>query len=179
MKFFETSHTFEHSWAQVSSGWWRKYPNENAPHILHVDIIGVEVDPATGILSTERLVAAKQSTPTIMRKLLGGDQISYAHETIEVDPKTKTFTVTTKNMTYSNILAVEEKVVYRPKLTDPTKTSFVQTAQFSALGALSRVSGYVEDFCLNRFRDNAAIGRQGFELVLNRLFSDNRGLAVL
>ncbi|KAK9702120.1 Phospholipid metabolism protein [Basidiobolus ranarum] len=179
MKFYETSHTFGHSWAQVSSGWWRKYPNENAPHILHVDIIGVKINPETGVLCTERLVAAKQSTPTIMRKLLGGDQISYAHEIIEVDPKTMTFTVTTKNITYSNLLAIEEKVVYRPELSDPSKTSFVQTAQFNALGALSRVSGYVEEFCLNRFRDHATIGRQGFELVLSRLFSDNRGLAVL
>ncbi|KAK9680337.1 Phospholipid metabolism protein [Basidiobolus ranarum] len=92
-----------------------------------------------------------------------------------VDPKSKTFTVSSRNLTGSDLLAMEEKVVYCPDPSDSTKTLFTQEAQFTAL---TRFSSYVEDFCVNRFRDNAAIGRQGFESVLNRLFSGKQAAAI-
>lgn len=46
---------------------------------------------------------------------------------------------------------------------------FKQEAQIVAGSALSRFSSYIEDFCLTRFRDNAAVGRAGFEMVLEKL----------
>lgn len=46
---------------------------------------------------------------------------------------------------------------------------FKQEAEIVAGSSLSRFSSYVEDFCLTRFRDNAAVGRKGFETVLEKL----------
>ncbi|ORY06733.1 MSF1-domain-containing protein [Basidiobolus meristosporus CBS 931.73] len=168
MKFCQTSHRFTHSWEQVSAGWWQKYPNENAPHVVSVDVINHEVDPKTGIIRTERLVACQQNVPTLIKKIFGADDVSYAREIVEVDPKAKTFTVFSRNLTGSDLLAMEETVIYTPDPTDSTKTLLTQEAQFTAL---TRFSSYVEDFCVKRFRDNAAVGREGFESVLNRLFA--------
>ncbi|KAK9722382.1 Phospholipid metabolism protein [Basidiobolus ranarum] len=175
MKFCQTSHSFTHSWEQVSAGWWQKYPNENAPHVLSVDVLNQQVDAKTGCIRTERLVACKQNVPILIKKIFGADDVSYAREVIEVDPKAKTFTVFSRNLTNSELLAMEEKVVYCPDPNDSSKTLLTQEAQFTAL---TRFSSYVEDFCVKRFRDNAAVGRQGFEMVLNRLFSGNNAAAI-
>ncbi|ORY02331.1 MSF1-domain-containing protein [Basidiobolus meristosporus CBS 931.73] len=175
MKFCQTSHSFTHSWEKVSAGWWQKYPNENATHVLSVDVLSHQVDPHTGCIRTERLVACRQNVPTLIKKIFGAEDVSYAREIIEVDPKAKTFAVSSRNLSGSELLAMEEKVVYRPDPVDPTKTLLTQEAQFTAL---TRFSSYVEDFCVKRFRDNAHIGRQGFETVLNRLFAGNNAAAV-
>jgi len=51
-------------------------------------------------------------------------------------------------------------------------TIFKQEARISAAGVLSRVAGMVEDAGVKRFKENALIGRQGLESVLERLKND-------
>ena len=37
VRLFSTEHTFSHPFSRVSSAFWRKYPNENAPHVQAID----------------------------------------------------------------------------------------------------------------------------------------------
>ena len=37
VQLFSTSHTFAHPFSRVSSAFWRKYPNEQAPHVQAID----------------------------------------------------------------------------------------------------------------------------------------------
>ena len=50
MKFLEMVHHFDRPWSLVTFAAWNKYPNENSPQVLHVDVLDRHVDPATGVL---------------------------------------------------------------------------------------------------------------------------------
>ncbi|KAF9429679.1 hypothetical protein BGZ94_009893 [Podila epigama] len=170
MKFFEATHRFNHSWAQVTAANWMKYPNEQCPHVIAVDVLDRHVDPETGILHTERLLTCNQNAPALVLKFLGGSTLSYVRETSELDPKTKKLTMRTQNLSMCNVLTINETVTYTVNPQDEEgSTMFKQEAQIVAGSALSRFSSYIEDFCLTRFRDNAAVGRAGFEMVLEKL----------
>lgn len=69
MKIYEGVHDYNYKWSLVSAANWQKYPNENCPHVKHVDVLQRFVDPATGILYTERLFTVKQNVPTIILKV--------------------------------------------------------------------------------------------------------------
>ncbi|KAF9929988.1 hypothetical protein BGZ65_005539 [Modicella reniformis] len=168
MKFFQAFHKFDHSWAQVTAANWQKYPNEQCPHVIAVDVLNRHVDPVTGVLHTERLLTCNQNAPALVLKFLGGSTLSYVRETSELDPRTQKLTMRTENLTMSNVLKINESVTYTVHPQDHSTTLFKQEAQIVAGSALSRFSSYVEDFCLKRFHDNAAVGRAGFENVLDK-----------
>ncbi|KAF9292545.1 hypothetical protein BGZ68_003451 [Mortierella alpina] len=169
MKFFQATHKFDHSWAQVTAANWMKYPNEQCPHVVAVDVLERHVDPETGVLRTERLLTCNQNAPALVLKFLGGSTVSYVRETSELDPKTQKLTMKTQNLSMCNVLTINETITYTVHPQDESSTMFKQEAQIVAGSALSRFSSYIEDFCLTRFRDNAAVGRAGFEMVLEKL----------
>lgn len=72
------------------------------------------------------------------------------------------------NMTWSDLLSVRETVVYRPSSSAPhSRTIFDQNAQVVALcGGWQKIKNSIEDFTVERFRQNAIRGREGFEAVL-------------
>ncbi|KAJ9619652.1 Phospholipid metabolism protein [Taxawa tesnikishii (nom. ined.)] len=161
MKFFSSTYEFDYSWEEVSTANWRKYCpwNDKSTHVLAVDTISRHVDPATGILRTERLITCKQSAPKWLTSIVGGNELSHVYETSYVDPKAKKVTMCSMNMTGADLINVRETVVYRPSSAGPnTKTTFDQTAQI--------IKNRIEDFTVERFRQNAIKGREGFEAVL-------------
>ncbi|KAJ1961355.1 Phospholipid metabolism protein [Dipsacomyces acuminosporus] len=176
MRLFEATHVFKYDWDTVSLANWRKYPNDKTPHVRHVEILNQDIDSETGILRTERLIMVRQNVPTLIRKLFGGDT-SYVLEYSEVDPKERTLAMQSQNMTYSNLLSVGEHIVYKPDPENPAHTLFIQSAQLKASGAMYRFANRVEDFCFNRFTDNANIGKLGFEQVLSKILAERQALA--
>ena len=98
---------------------------------------------------------------------LTGAEVSYVREVSEVDLRTKTVTLRSVNLTGSNIVSVQETVVYEPHPDFPeSKTLFTQDAQITAYGAFTRICNAVEQFSVERFGQNAQRGRMGFEAVL-------------
>src|SRR3569833_480838 len=179
MKVFSNTVTFNYSWDEVSTANWRKYCpwNEKSTHVLAVDTLSRSVDPATGILRTERLITCRQSAPDWLKSLLGGCAgESQVFETSYVDPKSKTVTMVSQNLTWSHLLSVQETVVYRPL--NAHQTQFVQDAKITALcGGWQRIKNSIEDTLVTRFRENAVKGREGFEAVLamsRRVFAEER-----
>jgi hypothetical protein len=69
MKLFKSTHDYNYEWSLVSAAQWQKYPNENCPHVSHVDVLNRTIDPETGILTTERLITVNQNIPTIIKKV--------------------------------------------------------------------------------------------------------------
>lgn len=69
MKFFKSTHEYGYEWNLVSAAQWQKYPNENCPHVSHVDVLNRQIDPETGIMTTERLITVNQNIPTIIKKV--------------------------------------------------------------------------------------------------------------
>lgn len=183
MKVFSNTVTFDYSWEEVSTANWRKYCpwNEKSTHVIAVDTLNRSVDPATGILRTERLITCKQSVPDWMKSLFGkaicNNGESQVYETSYVDPAARTVIMVSQNLTWSNLLSVQETVVYKPGET-AAQTQFEQDAKITALcGGWQRIRNAIEDSLVTRFHDNAVKGREGFEAVLamsRRVFAEEK-----
>ncbi|KAI9505671.1 Phospholipid metabolism protein [Coemansia spiralis] len=178
MRLFEATHVFKHDWETVSLANWRKYPNDKTPHVRHVEILNQDVDPETGVLRTERLIMVQQNVPTLLKKLFGGDA-SYVLEYSEVDPREKTLSMQSQNMTFSNLLSVGEHIVYKPDQENPKHTLFTQSAQLKATNTLCRFANKVEDMCWNRFNDNAHVGKLGLEQVLSKINAERQAVLMV
>lgn len=178
MKVFSSVHTFDYSWEEVSTANWRKYCpwNDKSTHVVAADTLARHVDPATGILRTERLITCQQATPQWMKAILPGGDVSHVFETSYVDPARKTVTMVSWNLTWNEFITCQETVVYKPL--SPTSTTFEQEARITALcGGWQRIKTKIEDFGVTRFKDNAVKGREGFEAVLamsRRAFAEER-----
>jgi len=181
MKVFDSDCTFDYSWNEVSTANWRKYCpwNDKSPHVIAVDTLSRHVDPSTGILRTERLITCQQSAPQWVTSLLGGNTTSHVYEVSYVDPEAKKVTMCSTNMTWSNLITCRETVVYQPSQVEPErKTDFKQEAKISSFcGGLQRIRTKIEEASVERFRENAVRGREGFEAVLEmsrRVFGEQR-----
>lgn len=169
MKIFASQHEFDYSWDEVSTANWRKYCpwNDKSTHVIAVDTLDRHVDSSTGILRTERLITCKQSAPKWLASFLGGQEVSHVYETSYVDPRAKKVTMCSTNMTWSDLLSVQETVVYRPCPSNPGKTVFDQHAKIVAFcGGWQKIRNSIEEYTVDRFRQNAIRGREGFEAVL-------------
>lgn len=93
-----------------------------------------------------------------------------------MDPASKKVTMTSQNMTFSNLVQVQETVVYRPL--SETRTQFVQEAKITAFcGGWQKVKNAVEEATVCRFSENALKGKEGFECVLEmsrRVFREEK-----
>nr|POE75764.1 protein ups2, mitochondrial [Quercus suber] len=70
-------------------------------------------------------------------------------------------------MTFAELISVQERVVYRPSTARPDHTRFDQSAKIIALcGGWQKIKNTIEEFSVERFRQNAVKGREGFERVL-------------
>jgi len=179
MRWLSNNVTFNYSWEEVSIANWQKYGpwNNKSTHVVAVDTISRSVDEETGILRTERLITCKQSAPDWLKSLMGSSmETSHVYEASYVNPQERTVTMVSQNLTWSNLVSVQETVVYKP-LCDK-KTAFEQTAKITALcGGWQRIKNSIEDTLVNRFMENAHKGREGFEMVLEmsrRAFAEER-----
>ncbi|EME44436.1 hypothetical protein DOTSEDRAFT_72047 [Dothistroma septosporum NZE10] len=184
MKFFSSEHQFDYSWEEVSTNNWRKYSqwNDQAEHVLGVDTLSRSIHPETGILRTERLITCHQTAPQWVKRFLGAGDTSYVYEVSYVDPRAKKVTMCSQNMTFSELLSVQETCVYRPGKTQG-KTTFEQHAKIIALcGGWQKIKNSIEEFSVERFKANAAKGREGFERVLaisREVFAEERKKRVM
>ncbi|KAM3420602.1 hypothetical protein BST61_g3864 [Cercospora zeina] len=180
MKIFSNTHSYAYSWDEVSTCNWRKYCpwNDKSTHVIAVDTLSRILDPNTGILRTERLITCKQSAPQWLKSFLGSGDTSQVYEVSYVDPKAKKVTMCSQNLTWSELLNVHEKVVYRPDPAHSEKTMFEQEARIVALcGGWQKIKSAIEDISVERFKENAIKGREGFERVLaisREVFAEER-----
>ncbi|KAJ3028204.1 UNVERIFIED_CONTAM: hypothetical protein HDU68_002232 [Siphonaria sp. JEL0065] len=114
MKLFEQTQTISYPWDIVTTANWMKYPNEISTHVISLDILSREVDPVTGVLRTERLLCCKQSSPKFLRTIgIPIPEVAWFREVSYLDPKTRTYTATSVNLTMRNIMVVKETCVYK------------------------------------------------------------------
>lgn len=116
--------------------------------------------------------------PQWILSLFGGNATSHVYEVSYVDPLSKKVTMCSTNLTWSNVLNVQETVIYRPSSSKPNTTDFTQEAKITALcGGWQKIKNKVEEASVERFSQNAKRGREGFEAVLEmsrRVFSEQR-----
>jgi len=168
MKIFSARHEYNYSWEEVSTNNWRKYCpwNDKAEHVIGVDVLSRSLDKSTGILRTERLITCKQALPSWLKSFFGSNDTSLVYEVSYVNPREKSVTMCSQNLTWSELLSVQETVRYTAG-NSPGKTNFDQTAKIIALcGGWQKIKNSIEEATVDRFSKNAAKGREGFERVL-------------
>ncbi|KAH7094317.1 PRELI-like family-domain-containing protein [Paraphoma chrysanthemicola] len=174
MKYFQQTVNYDYSWEEVSTSNWQKYGpwNEKTPHVIAVDTLSRSIDPVTGILRSERLITCRQSAPKWITSILGGQDTSMVYETSYVDPVAKKLTLCSMNVTMADLLNVRETCTYQPAASSSEaapRTTFTQRAEITALcGGWQKIKERIEQFTVERFQQNAAKGKEGFEMVLER-----------
>ncbi|KPM12078.1 slowmo-like protein [Sarcoptes scabiei] len=155
-----------HQWETVVQAVWRKYPNPMNPSVVGIDILDRTVCPDTSVMRTHRLISCKWGLPNWAEKLLGRNK-TFASEYSELDPRSKSFTLKSKNISFCDELSIVEQLTYKPHPTESNKTLMTQETLVQVHGI--PLSSYLEDFVHKDIISNAAKGRQAMEYVINKI----------
>lgn len=166
MRIWSTEHTFNHSWDTVVTAAWRKYPNPHNPAVTGLDVLDRTVDDQ-GRLNSHRLMTSSFGMPGWVAKIIGCQDVVYSSERSVVDPSSKTFTLNSRNITLSNVLRVDEQLVYTQHPTDPEKTILKQEATVTVSGL--PLCGKLENVFTDNMIKNAGKGRQAMEWVIDKV----------
>uniref|UniRef100_A0A8C1E1G0 PRELI domain containing 3 n=1 Tax=Cyprinus carpio carpio TaxID=630221 RepID=A0A8C1E1G0_CYPCA len=176
MKIWTSEHVFNHPWETVTKAAMQKYPNPMNPSVFGVDVLDRNVD-RQGRLHSKRLLSTEWGLPSIVRSIIGNTRTcTYIQEHSVVDPKEKTFELQSTNITFTNMVSVDERLVYRPHPEDPEKTMLTQEAIISVKGV--SLSSYLEGLMASTISSNAGKGREAMEWVIRRLNTEIEELAI-
>lgn len=157
----------------VRTAVWNKYPNPHAEHVVSVDVLSQSIDPTSGSLRTERIIGVRQGAPGWLKRIVGASDDTYVREVVMVNPLTKSFQMSSTNLSLSDYMLVKEYITYLPSPI-PEETVFRQVAHITCTnffsGLLSSAGRKVEEWSYTRFNDNAAKGRDGLQSVLQSLY---------
>lgn len=175
MKIWTSEHIFNHPWEMVTKAAMQKYPNPMNPSVVGVDVLDRNVD-RQGRLHSTRLLSTDWGLPSIVKSLIGNVRTcTYIQERSIVDPKEKTFELKSSNITFTNMVSVDERLTYKPHPEDPDRTILTQEAIISVKGV--SLSSYLESVMANTISTNAGKGREAMEWVIRRLNAEIEELA--
>ncbi|XP_005929779.1 PRELI domain containing protein 3B-like [Simochromis diagramma] len=175
MKIWTSEHIFNHPWEMVIKAAMQKYPNPMNPSVVGVDVLDREID-TQGCLHSKRLLSTEWGLPSIVKSLVGNARTyTYVQEQSVIDPKEQTFELQSSNITFTNMVSVDEKLTYKPHPEDPEKTILTQEAIISVKGV--SLSSYLEGVMASTISTNAGKGREAVEWVIRRLNTEIEELA--
>lgn len=164
-KYYETTTIFNFNWNQVAQGFWQRYPNPHSKHVLSEDTLERSIHD--GKLYTKRLLSKTNRVPKWGEHIFSAKSVKIVEESI-CDPKEKTLTTYTRNIAFTKMMTVVEKVVYKCSETDPEQTIAVRSAWIdSQMFGLSRA---IRAFGVERFKKNCYKMVAGFNVVLDAMF---------
>ncbi|XP_039195192.1 PRELI domain containing protein 3A isoform X1 [Crotalus tigris] len=158
-----------HSWDTVIKAAMRKYPNPMNPSVVGVDVLDRSLDNQ-GRLHSHRLLSTEWGLPNIVKAILGTNRtVTYIKEHSVVDPVEKKMILSSTNITLTNLVSVDERLVYTPHPENPEKTLLTQEAIITVKGV--SLSSYLETLMANTISSNARKGREALEWVIGELTS--------
>ncbi|CAH2046071.1 unnamed protein product, partial [Iphiclides podalirius] len=162
-RYFENTTTFNFSWDQVACGYWKRYPNPQSTHVLSEDTWSRQVKD--GCLYTKRLLTKTNRVPKWGERFFNAKSVKIIEESI-VDPKEKVLVTYTRNLGYTKVMSVVERVEYR-------SLGGGQTIARRSAWIDSQVFGFsraIRAFGVDRFRKNCTQMVNGFNDVLHAMF---------
>eukprot|EP00040_Diaphanoeca_grandis_P014667 m.74556 g.74556 ORF g.74556 m.74556 type:complete len:186 (-) comp24673_c0_seq2:84-641(-) len=157
---------FSETFEDVTAAVWQKYPNPISAHVLSVDTLRRHVDPTTGCMLTTRLLTKTNVQPRWFQKFIGNTNKTTIVEESVLDPKAKTFTTYTKNISLNYFMTVEETCVYTVSEDNSSWTVCNTNARISSEMLIGRI---VEKFGIDRYTKNAAKGKAAISYKLQEL----------
>ncbi|KAM5304988.1 PRELI domain containing protein 3B isoform 2-T2 [Glossophaga mutica] len=153
----------------------QKYPNPMNPSVVGVDVLDRHVDPS-GKLHSHRLLSTEWGLPSIVKSLIGAARTkTYVQEHSVVDPVEKTMELQSTNISFTNMVSVDERLIYKPHPQNPEKTVLTQEALISVKGV--SLSSYLEGLMASTISSNASKGREAMEWVIRKLNAEIEELA--
>ncbi|XP_044774498.1 PRELI domain containing protein 3B isoform X2 [Neomonachus schauinslandi] len=145
MKIWTSEHVFDHPWETVTTAAMQKYPNPMNPSVVGVDVLDRHIDPS-GKLHSHRLLSTEWGLPSIV-----------------------------KSISFTNMVSVDERLIYKPHPQDPEKTVLTQEAIITVKGV--SLSSYLEGLMASTISSNANKGREAVEWVIHKLNAEIEELA--
>nr|XP_025870860.1 PRELI domain containing protein 3B [Vulpes vulpes] len=168
-------HVGSHPWETVTTAAMQKYPNPMNPSVVGVDVLDRHIDPS-GKLHSHRLLSTEWGLPSIVKSLIGAARTkTYVQEHSVVDPVEKTMELKSTNISFTNMVSVDERLIYKPHPQDPEKTVLTQEAIISVKGV--SLSSYLEGLMASTISSNANKGREAMEWVIHKLNAEIEELA--
>ncbi|NXW29674.1 PLD3A protein, partial [Phaetusa simplex] len=162
-----SSSFYRHPWDTVIKAAMRKYPNPMNPCVVGVDVLDRSLDNQ-GRLHSHRLLSTEWGLPSIVKAILGTSRtLTYIEEHSVVDPVEKKMELCSTNITLTNLVSVDERLVYTPHPENPEKTVLTQEAIITVKGI--SLSSYLESLMANTISSNARKGRDALEWVIGKL----------
>ncbi|XP_021573018.1 PRELI domain containing protein 3B isoform X3 [Carlito syrichta] len=137
MKIWTSEHVFDHPWETVTTAAMQKYPNPMNPSVVGVDVLDRHID-SSGKLHSHRLLSTEWGLPSIV-----------------------------KSISFTNMVSVDERLIYKPHPQDPEKTTLTQEAIITVKGV--SLSSYLEGLMASTISSNANKGREAMEWVIHKL----------
>ncbi|XP_075982516.1 preli-like [Anticarsia gemmatalis] len=162
-RYFENTSTFNFSWDQVARGYWKRYPNPQSTHVLSEDTWSREVKD--GCLYTKRVLTKTNRVPKWGERFFNAKSVKIIEESV-VDPEKKILVTYTRNLGYTKVMSVVERVEYRsagPGQTIARRSAWIDSQVFG-------FSRAIRAFGVDRFKKNCNQMFHGFNHVLDRMF---------
>uniref|UniRef100_A0A8C9U126 PRELI domain containing 3A n=3 Tax=Scleropages formosus TaxID=113540 RepID=A0A8C9U126_SCLFO len=151
-------------WETVIKAAMRKYPNPMNPSVVGVDVLDRNLD-THGRLHSHRLLSTEWGLPGIVRAILGTNRtLTYIKEHSIVDPDEKKMELCSTNITLTNLVSVDERLVYRPHPENPDVTVLTQEAIITVKGV--SLSSYLEGLMALTMSANARKGWDAIEWII-------------
>ncbi|XP_053427871.1 PRELI domain containing protein 3A isoform X2 [Nycticebus coucang] len=153
MRIWSSEHVFGHPWDTVAQAAMRKYPNPMNPSVVGVDVLDRHVD-GRGRLHSLRLLSTEWGLPSLVGAILGTSKtLTYIQEHSVVDPAEKKMELCSTNITLTNLVSVNERLVYTPHPENPELTVLTQEAIITVKGI--SLGNYLESLMANTISSNA------------------------
>jgi len=174
MKIWTSEHVFNHDWETVTQGQWQKYPNPHNTAVLGTDVVDRKV--VDGVLHSHRIIASDWGLASWVQRLIGVNRVCYATEHSTVDPGKRVMEMQSRNLTFCNFVAIEEKMSYKPHVEETDKTVLRQETLVTVQGV--PLTNYMEGIIVNTVSNNAGKGRAAIEWIVDKLGQECRALSL-
>eukprot|EP00037_Helgoeca_nana_P008444 m.75324 g.75324 ORF g.75324 m.75324 type:complete len:198 (-) comp18943_c1_seq1:29-622(-) len=165
MRVWSKVDLFREPWERVTFAHWIKYPNPLSAHVLTADTLERRVDPQTGCMHSTRLMTKTNRKPQWMTRLMGESHAFVVEESV-LDPRARTFTTFSKNVTLTSWMTVEEMCEYSVSDENPEWTSCKTTARVTSP---VRIGDMLERFGIERFKANSDKAKRAVLYALDRV----------
>jgi len=173
MKFYEMGLVLKHPWEQVVQSFWQRYPNPYSKHVLTEDTVERKLE-AGKLRSVRFLTKAGGGVPRWAEHFVPTKMVHIVEESV-VDPKEQTLTTYTRNLGYSNVICITEKVKYHQDPENSQQTVVTRHAWIESQFHIRALRRPIEVFIYNKFSQSCVKTVNGFQWVLSKMWTKESG----
>jgi len=168
MKIWSSEHVFDHPWETVAKAAVQKYPNPLNTNVTGIDVVERRIDSLQRIRS-HRLIQTTWHVSLWIARLLGGNRTCLGSEHSCIDRAQRRMSLQSRNLTFSNVVSIDERLTYTPHPSEPERKTLLQQEAIITVGQHMPLIDYLESLVFNTINTNAHKGRQAIEFVIERM----------